>query len=115
MCGDIPGYKSPSKVNRASAAACLEVPCTTLGSLIYNRVQILSIPIVGVGCEMPSFKCNLAFTSMLAGIVMYVPEKQETRQDIKTSHHPILSVYCFAAKLATRNAAVLKLAALTKG
>ena len=65
--------------------------------------------------NMPFFRCNLALIGVLAGPVIHIPEEEETRQDAKASHRPIVSVYHFAAGLGTRNAAVLKLAALTKG
>ena len=64
---------------------------------------------------MPVFICNLAFIGVLAETVFHVSEEGETQYAGKASHHPTVSVDCFAAGLGTRSAAVLKLAALTKG
>ena len=115
MCGDISGYKRPSKVSRASAAACWKMPCTRLGSVIHTMIQLKSISHASVGSAAPFTKYNLAFIAVPAGIAFHVSEELETQQDDQASHHPTVSVDCSAAGLGTRNAAVLKLAALTKG
>ena len=76
MCGDIPGYKRPSKERSASAAACLKVPCTKFGSFAYTLIGVRSIHHGLTGSVMPLIKCNLAFIGAPATTVMYVPEKK---------------------------------------
>ena len=79
MCGDIPGYKRPSKVSRASAAVCLKLPCTRLGSFIHVTIQFQALFRVSVASNMPVFMCNLAFIGVLAETVFHVSEEGETQ------------------------------------
>lgn len=79
MCGDIPGYKRPSKVSRASAAVCLKLPCTRLGSVIHNMIHFSALFCVSVARNMPVFMRNLEFIGVLAEIVFHVSEEGETQ------------------------------------